>query len=464
MNELNIPDTWAQACIDKIFEINPRNNLDDSLEVSFVPMGTVNQYTAKIESEESRPWAKAKKGYTHFKDGDIIFAKITPCMENKKSSLCEGLRNGHGVGSTEFHVLRPPDGVHGKFVLNFVRADFFIKEAANNMKGSAGQKRVPKNWIAGQVFPIPPFKEQVRIVQKIDSCFEKINETEQNLTQVETLLSKYRESLLTKAFRGELVEQVDIDEPASALLDKIRVERESNQKDKKKKQEFAPISDEEKPFDIPESWEWVRLGELLTVSSGKMLSAKNQKGGEVPVYGGNGITGYHDVSNLEDSVIIIGRVGAKCGVVHITEKKSWVTDNALIVSFNKKIFDMNFLAELLSFLNLNQLSNSSAQPVISGEKIYRALVALPPIREQSRIIGAIRDQLDVCNQVQKDIGEKFNLCSSLKESVLSKAFQGEFVEQIPSEGTGQQLLDKIFQEKEKNKPQKKSKNRAKKNK
>ena len=167
MKDLNIPNSWAKSKINDIFYVNPRNFIqNDKLEVSFVPMGYVNQYDSTIDLQKTRIWGEVKKGYTPFQDGDIVFAKITPCMENKKSFLAKNLKNSFGSASTEFHVLRPTAHTLGQFILHFIRADFFVMEATKNMKGTAGQKRVPKDWICLQYFPIPPLKEQERIVKK----------------------------------------------------------------------------------------------------------------------------------------------------------------------------------------------------------------------------------------------------------------------------------------------------------
>ncbi len=115
-------------------------------------------------------------------------------------------------------------------------------------------------------------------------------------------------------------------------------------------------------------WKVVELGKILKVSSGKSLSKKNMTGKGFPVYGGNGITGFHSEYLFDDEKLIIGRVGVRCGVTHITKPKSWVTDNALVVNFRSEFFDLKFMQLILQFENLNKLSNSTAQPVISGAK------------------------------------------------------------------------------------------------
>src|SRR5882757_3813438 len=121
---------------------------------------------------------------------------------------------------------------------------------------------------------------------------------------------------------------------------------------------------------LPSRWKKIKLGDVLKVSSGKGLKVNLLKGGSYPVYGGNGINGYHSEYLLESPKLIIGRVGVKCGVTCITRPKSWVTDNALIVEPIINDFDLKFFQLKLEYENLNKLSVSTAQPVISGSKIY----------------------------------------------------------------------------------------------
>ena len=155
------------------------------------------------------------------------------------------------------------------FYLLFIRNFLIRKSTGTTIKG-INLKVIEQIYV-----PIPPLKEQKRIVQKIESCFEKIDSAQKNLEQVKILLEKYRSSLLAKAFRGELVEQNKSDEPASVLLEKIRKEREENQKSKKKKQEFKSIAEDEKPFKIPDSWAFTSVGKVITLKNGFAFKSKN---------------------------------------------------------------------------------------------------------------------------------------------------------------------------------------------
>ena len=146
-------------------ELNPRRpslEIEDTDKVSFVPMPSVseNGYLQDVIDEE---YGKVKKGFTYFENNDVLFAKITPCMENGKGAIAEGLTNNIGMGSTEFHVLRPIDGVSNPFwILTLTRLPIFRERAAKNMSGTGGQKRVPGKYLEGFMVGLPPIKEQNR--------------------------------------------------------------------------------------------------------------------------------------------------------------------------------------------------------------------------------------------------------------------------------------------------------------
>ena len=146
-------------------ELNPRRpslDLEDTDNVSFVPMPSVseNGYLQDVTDEE---YGKVKKGFTYFENGDVLFAKITPCMENGKGAIAEGLTNNIGMGSTEFHVLRPIEGVSSPYwLLALTRLSIFREKASKNMTGTGGQKRVPANYLENFMVGLPPIEEQNR--------------------------------------------------------------------------------------------------------------------------------------------------------------------------------------------------------------------------------------------------------------------------------------------------------------
>ncbi|MGC6326934.1 restriction endonuclease subunit S [Pasteurella multocida] len=267
-----------------------------------------------------------------------------------------------------------------------------------------------------------------------------------------------KNAILQLAIQGKLVPQDPNDEPAQVLLEKINKEKEQliaegKIKKSKKTSEKNPYVDQtEFPFEIPDSWVWVKLGDLLTVSSGKNLIKSRMTNGCYPVYGGNGINGYYDNYLVEKNTIIIGRVGFYCGTVHKTFSRSWVTDNALIVKQIYNCFIPDFLLYLLNYFDLKKISVATAQPVISGERIYNTFIPLLSISEQKRIVAKIEALLPFVEQYAKKEQELTTLHQSfpsqLKKSILQAAIQGKLVEQNPQDEPAMTLIARIQAEKE----------------
>lgn len=222
-----VPKGWVWTRISSISIINPRNNLSDDLEVSFVPMvnicdGYSNQFTY-----DKRTWNKVKTGFTHFSENDIGIAKITPCFENKKSVIFRGLVNGFGAGTTELHILHMiPKTVIPEYVLCFAKRDDFIIGGVQTFSGDVGQQRVTKDYVANYLISLPPVSEQLRIISKVKGAFSAISTTEAAKENLGEIISKIKSRILDLAIRGKLVPQDPNDEPASVLLERIRAEKE----------------------------------------------------------------------------------------------------------------------------------------------------------------------------------------------------------------------------------------------
>ncbi|EGR1892435.1 restriction endonuclease subunit S [Vibrio vulnificus] len=313
-----LPKGWGWTRLGNISEIAPKNaQSEDDDSVSFVPMPLISTSYKGTHSFEERKWVEVKKGYTHFADGDIAIAKITPCFENSKAAVFSGLINGVGTGTTELHVARPIEGtLDPLFILLYLKSPMFLKVGETKMTGSAGQKRVPKDFFAGNPLPFPPLAEQHRIVAKVDElmalCDQLEQQTEASLDAhqvlVETLLAtltnsqnatelianwarisehfdtlftteqsidQLKQTILQLAVMGRLVPQDPTDEPAAKLLERIAEERTSLIKEKairnpKKMKDLAELS---LPFPIQGTAEWVRLGDLcFTVADGPHFS------------------------------------------------------------------------------------------------------------------------------------------------------------------------------------------------
>lgn len=316
---------------------------------------------------------------------------------------------------------------------------------------------------------VPPEAEQKRILNKVDElmalCDQLENQTEQSLdahaTLADTLLDaltqaqsytelmenwqrleqnwdilfpsniagqraidKLKQTILQLAVMGKLVPQDPNDEPASQLLKRIAAEKAQLVKDKKikKQKPLPPITDEEKPFELPEGWEWVRLGSIIHISSGQGLTAANMNSnGEIPVFGGNGITGRHDSGNVSKRTLVIGRVGYYCGSVHITPQRAWVTDNAFVTTFSETEINIDFLAWLLKATDLNKEDSATAQPVISGRKIYPIVVPLPPLSQQKLILDKLLELHELCDQLKQRLQIAQQTQQQFTDAVVSSA-------------------------------------------
>ncbi len=214
-------------------------------------MSAVDAGTGEINVSNTRRFGDVKKGYTPFKKGDVLFAKITPCMENGKMAVVPALSNDVAFGSTEFHVLRPRQNIDPFFIYYFVSSGKFRYDAERNMTGAVGQQRVSTAYLKNHPIPLPPFSEQRRIVAKIKDLFLEIDRGLENL---EKLLGKIksnhqldrvyvlRQSILKKAFSGELVPQDINDEPSIVLLERIKAEKDTRVSYKKKSKKLEKVT------------------------------------------------------------------------------------------------------------------------------------------------------------------------------------------------------------------------------
>ena len=383
---------WQRFSLSKICEINPGKKelekLSKETEVSFLPMACVSE-DGKMLSQEKRKLKNVIKGFTYFRDEDVLLAKITPCFENGKRAIAKNLLNGVGFGSTEFHVLRPNGMATSRWLFYAISQDNFRNIAKSQMTGTAGQKRVPKRVLEEFEIPIPDINEQAIISEKIETQFTRLDAAIKSLKTIKNKLEIYRQSVLKAAFEGKLL----------GITDSVK-------------------------------WKRMMLGDLIIVKSGEGLYKTNRdEAGKYYVYGGNGVTGRHSKYMFEESRLIIGRVGAQCGNIHITEPKSWITDNAFIVTFDQIQVDLKFLFNYLKYLKLNSYSSSIAQPVISGRKLYPIKIRIPSkILEQKKIVEEIESRFSVIDKVEEVVDNALLKSDRLRKSILKAAFEGKLAD------------------------------------
>ena len=223
--------------------------------------------------------------------------------------------------------------------------------------------------------PLPPLSEQQSIVDYLDSAFAKIDAMKAN---AEKALNEAK-----ALFQASLKEML---EPK-------------------------------------EGWEELLLIKEFSLKSGEYLSSKMQKTGAIPVYGGNGITGYHNMHNYEGRQLLIGRVGALCGNIHLTSGKIWVTDNAFVVKNIKDYWNKKFLKFELDFLNLNQYASQSAQPVISNKSMRDVVIQKPPIHEQQSIVTTLDSLKSKVDRLHENFDKISQECDALKQAILRQVFE-----------------------------------------
>ena len=233
VKEGELPEGWNIKKVDEIAYVNPKlpsNNIPDNLEVSFLPMRLVEEVVNKIHLTEFKKYGEVKKGFTPMIDGDVIFAKITPCMENGKIAVVHSLKNKIAFGSTEFHVLRCKIGFLNFYLFYFLVQERIRQEAERNMIGAVGQRRVPKKFLEDLLIPLPPtLSEQHRIVSEIEKRLSVADKLEESIATALQQAEALRQSILKKAFEGKLLSEAELEEcrndpnwePASVLLERI---------------------------------------------------------------------------------------------------------------------------------------------------------------------------------------------------------------------------------------------------
>lgn len=296
---------------------------------------------------------------------------------------------------------------------------YFLKNEKDSFisKGKGGaQPNISQAIIKEHTIALPPLAEQKVIAEKLDTLLAQVDATKTRLERIPNTLKRFRQSVLAAAVSGKLT-----DEWRSKSEDSLDISTYKSLLGsfKTKAKGLSTIFENNR-------WLSCQLGHIISVKSGDGLTAKQMiSDGEIPVYGGNGITGYHNEYNIIEQSIVIGRVGFYCGSVHLTKERAWVTDNALIVNFPKNLLSKNFLYILLNATNLREDTSSSAQPVISGTKIYPISVSIPPIGEQSEIVRQVEQLFAYADKLEQKAQAALSRVNQLTQSILAKAFRGE---------------------------------------
>ena len=409
-----IPSTWEWRRLSSLFQINPKNTVEDNADAAFIPMEKIDATYQSNFSYSVRKWHEIKSGFTHFADGDVAFAKITPCFQNRKSMILKGLPNGIGAGTTELKVLRTyGNTISTEYLLFFLESPYFVEEAI--FKGTANQQRIISGYLENKLFPIPPQKEQQRIVDIINASFtvaETYSKAQEKLDSLNnSLAASLRKSILQEAIQGKLVPQDPNDEPASFLLQRIKDEKLRLIKEGKLKkmdiidstifrgddnkyyeQIDGNILQIEADYTFPDTWEVVKLSHICRLMDGEKkegkhicLDAKYLRGKS----SGDILTKGKFVSTGDNIILVDGENSGEVfavphdGYMGSTFKQLWVSSN---MHLPYVLFNIQFYKDLL-----RNSKKGAAIPHLNKDIFYSLVVGIPPYQEQKRIAKRIEE-------------------------------------------------------------------------
>ncbi len=206
-SETALPKGWRWVKLGEVCEVNPRRpeiDRKDDEPTTFVPMEIVDAQTGKITGSRLRPYGEIKKGYTCFSEGDVLFAKITPCMQNGKHAIALGLVDGIGFGTTEFHVIRPGPDITAHWIHSFLRQPSFLQKATEHFTGAVGQQRLPPDYLKVLEISLPPLAEQKRIAAILNEQMAAVERARKAAEEELETINRLPAALLRRAFAGEL--------------------------------------------------------------------------------------------------------------------------------------------------------------------------------------------------------------------------------------------------------------------
>ena len=422
-----IPESWKWVRVAQVVTLNPKNDLDDHLDTAFIPMPCVSDGFRNSHTFEVKKWGEIKKGFTHFADGDIGVAKITPCFQNRKSVVFQGLPNGYGAGTTELSIVRVINTtILREYLLWFFKSEYFIVNGVKSFTGTAGQQRIHKDYLATCLFPLPPLAEQKRIVAKIEELLPYLDRYEKAWKRLEEFNRRFpadmQKSILQMAIQGKLVEQRPEEGTGEELYRQIQAEKQALIKAGKIKKEkpLPEIAEDEVPFEIPEGWKWCRLPSVADMCLEKMLDKQKNQGILAPYLRNVNVRwGDFELDDLlemrfedvlddrfliqkNDLVMCEGGEPGRCAV--------WKDETP--IHFQKALHRIRF-AKFLSpnyfyyvfslYANngiFNKLFTGTTIKHLTGQSLDRIIVPLPPIAEQKRIVERLEETLAVCARLK----------------------------------------------------------------
>lgn len=401
MSEL--PQGWLQTTLALVTA--PRGEKANPADIPaklFIGLEEVEAHTGRISANQSV--AGLKSAVALFQKGDLLYGRLRPYL-NKVA-----IANIDGAASAEFIVFPSSKAIDQRYLQCILMSPDFV--AFTGLRSTGDRPRVSFEVISDYEVPLPPLPEQRRIVAKIDSLSAKSARARDRLDHIPRLVETYKQAVLAAAFRGDLTREW------------------------RHKQVAA------KP------WRSVLTGDLISWSSGKNLPTKKQSGGTIPVIGGNGIGGYHDQALIAHDTVVIGRVGAQCGNVHLSTGPAWITDNAIYARAISDELNPSYAVVVLRTKDLNRLAGGTGQPYVNQTILNAVEFELPPLPEQQEILRLINAACTWIDRLATEATSARKLVDHLDQAVLSKAFRGELVPQDPGDEPAVALLERIKAERE----------------
>lgn len=428
-----LPQGWAKPSLSEIAEINPRHpkRLDDSMPVSFAPMAAVSESKAEFQFLEERPLGKVRQGFTHFAEGDVLFAKITPCMENGKGAVATGLRNGLGCGTTELIVIRPLAGIDPHYVYRFLAQPSVRREAKEHFTGTAGQQRVPTTFIEQLELPIAPIIEQRRIVAKLEMLLGRVDACQNRLANIPNLLRRFRQSVVAAACSGRLT--ADWRGQTGTAVDSSGLDETPDG--------FLPL---------PETWRWVSLETICTkIVDCPHSTPKWTASGRLCVRTTNFKPGFLDLSEVryvssdtfkqrierlhpQPGDILYSREGGILGIACIIPPgvELCLGQRMMLLRTGPDFVGallMHWLNSRLILSRVQQLTGGTASPHLNVRDIKDFPIPMPPLAEQQEIVSRMETLLALADQIEARLGKAQAQVDKLTPSLFAKAFSGELV-------------------------------------
>ncbi|MEY0672279.1 restriction endonuclease subunit S [Providencia rettgeri] len=423
-----IPLDWSCTTLNKIADINPKPiKLDsDDIEVSFVGMADVSE-SAKLMNTTNRLYGEVKKGFTSFQDNDVLVAKITPCFENGKGALVSNLTNGIGFGSTEFHVIRAKEQKGcPEFIHHITTTHNFRVKGEMNMTGTAGQKRVGKDFIASYLIACPPFVEQQKIAEVLSTVDKKIDLIDQKIAETEKLKTGLMQKLFSEG---------------------IGVQDENGEWQPHTEFQKTPIGY------LPEQWSIKSLEDVCKVKGGKrlpkgetLISEKNEHpyirvsdmfmGGValndiqyVPEHVVDKIKNYTIGKNdlfisVAGTLGIVGKVPEQLDGANLTENADKLTD----IKCNIDYMYYYLCSEKIQS-TIDKLKTVGAQPKLALTRIKQFTFIEPSPKEQQKIatiLSSVDQKLELLRTQKAETQQ-------LKKGLMQKLLTGEW--RVPVEET-----------------------------